>query len=87
MTAKPWDETTHEYHLTPSGWVEGTSFYFGELHRRVERPADAVESWVRHMVQRHGFAEEKVEWRRRWRRESVSDDEVQALLRKFPRPK
>jgi hypothetical protein len=43
MSADNW---LQEYHLTPRGWIEGTSTTFGHTASRVERPSDVVETWT-----------------------------------------
>jgi hypothetical protein len=36
----PFDKTENEYHLTPSGWIDGSSNIYGVPERVVERPKD-----------------------------------------------
>ena len=45
------DDWLQEYHLTPHGWIEGTSTSFGHRGKNVERPNEAVETWTEHLTQ------------------------------------
>lgn len=80
------DSTDDEYHLTPHGWVEGTSYCYGVTEKVIHRPEDCVETWVREMRQSSGFAKEHVVWQRVWVSPNVSESERVALGKKFPRP-
>lgn len=80
------DSTDDEYHLTPSGWVEGTHYCYGEADKIIGRPVDTVETWVRKMTQSISFAPERITWNRIWISPDYSESERMALEKKYPRP-
>jgi hypothetical protein len=82
------DKTTHEWHLTPKGWVEGTfSIYdVAQAPGIVEPPSDRVETWVRNMTQSSSFSKEYVTWECVWHSPNYSREEREKLGKKYPRP-
>jgi hypothetical protein len=80
------DKTENEYHLTPSGWIDGTSRIYGSPERVVERPKDCVETWVRIMEQGQAFSKENVVWKRIWIAPDYPQSKREALEKKYPRP-
>src|ERR1700690_3365779 len=79
-----YDRYSIEMHLTPGGWVEGTASY-GD--RPIERPADAVETWLKKVEQSSGFDTEVIDWSLPWKSEAVKAEELSALQTKFPHPR
>lgn len=80
------DSTDDEYHLTPNGWVAGTHYYYQEADKILERPKDAVKTIVRSMRQSISFAPEHVTWKCIWKSPNISESEIAALEKKYPRP-
>jgi hypothetical protein len=78
-----YDRYTLEMHLTPSGWVEGTASY-GD--KPIDRPADAVETWLKKVEQSSGFDTEDIDWCLVWKTEVVKAEELTALSTRFPHP-
>jgi len=81
------DDLKTERHLTPSGWVAGTSRFFGTVQGdEVERPSDAVATFIDQIYQRSEWsAEERRHWLE-WKAPDVSAEVYEALLDKFPAP-
>lgn len=84
MTA---DKPSQEFHLTRTGWVSGTS-RVGDtvVGREMERPADAVETWIEEMVIAYLQCADVYAWRLIWFDESISLTERKDLRRLFPKP-
>ena len=80
------DQTTDYYHLTPNGWVKGTSKIYRNVHSEVEPPEDRIETLERYMTQSHAFASEQVTWSRVWKDESYTEDQLLEIRNKFPYP-
>ena len=54
------DDHRVEYHLTPTGWVKGTSRTFGRINGEERpRPVDAVETWEEHIFQRSTWSRDE----------------------------
>src|SRR5258708_1608468 len=79
-----YDRYTIEMHLTLGGWVEGTASY-GD--KPIDRPADAVETWLKKVEQSSGFETEDIDWSLVWKSETVNAEELTALKTKFPHPR
>lgn len=81
------DKTSHEYHLTPSGWVSGSRRYFDKVEgREVPRPSDAIETWVNEMRQSSMWSPEEYSAHMIWHDETVPEAEREALRSRFKRP-
>ena len=80
-----YDHKEDEYNLTRSGWVHGSSKYFGEDDAK-QRPDDTVETWMRFMEQSLGWSEEHVSWSLSWYDSTVSEEERTALRKTFEDP-
>ena len=81
------DDLRTEYHLTPAGWVQGTSRYFGNVSgNEVDRPKGAVETWETHLYQRSMWSREKTTVSMLWHDASVPEAKREALRAKFVRP-
>jgi len=81
------DETTHEWHLTPRGWIKGTFRYYDNVQEPgiIEPPSDRVETWVREMVQSSGYSKEDINWKRVWESPKYTEEELQKLRKKYPK--
>ena len=81
------DQWTEEQHLTPDGWVKGTSTHFGKVTSgEVTRPADAVETWKEDAYQKSGWGREEASHRCIWYDSSKSEAERDRLRALFPSP-
>lgn len=79
------DDVTFEFHLTPMGWVDGTTRSYGR-GTASPRPADAVETWEEHQTQSSVFAPTYCSRRCVWADEAVPQAERDALRSRFPSP-
>ena len=78
------DSTDDEMHLTPKGWVRGTSYIYRDTDEIIVRPSDAVETWVRHMRQSYSMAPEHVSWERTWVSSKYTEAERLTIEKKYP---
>ncbi len=67
-----------EWHLTPGGWVRGSTRVQGRGNAWADEPADRVVSYVYKEVQSGGAAEATVTSEESWRSKTATD--VDALL-------
>jgi hypothetical protein len=81
------DRYSIEYHLTPRGWIAGTSTHFGIADNVVAPPSDRVETWLKYAEQRPGWPSEDVSWSRVWRDPTKSDQDKKALRARFAAPR
>lgn len=80
-----YDRYEVEYHLTPAGWVAGTTSDMGR-EEKVDPPSDRVETWLYRMKQSSGWSPEDRDWRLIWTHPTMSSDARIALRRSFPPP-
>lgn len=79
------DRWSLEYHLTPRGWVVGTSTFFDKVEEPVTpRPDDAVETWLETGYQRSAFSREENTFSRTWVNPAASEDVIRALHERYP---
>jgi hypothetical protein len=45
------DDLETEYHLTPTGWVTGTSYFFGKTKEEIAPPSDRLVTMVERIYQ------------------------------------
>src|ERR1700721_4474825 len=64
-----------DYHLTPHGWIEGSST-FGIVNHESPPPSDRIETWSRTAEQSSGWSSEVVSWSRIWRDPATTDEEI-----------
>ena len=83
------DNLLTEYHLTPTGWVQGTERFFRRVSQdgEVKRPKDAVETWERHIYQRSMWSRESYSVNRVWHDESVPEPDRKELRSRLGMPK
>lgn len=80
------DNYEDEYHLTPRGWEEGDSYYYGKAQKNIAPPKDRVLTVVDHSEQSSRFAPSVSSWVEKWRSSDAA--KVAELISKFgPRPK
>lgn len=78
---------SQELHLTPRGWVSGTSKDQGEVRGKVvDRPADAIETWMEEMVIAYPQCADVYAWTLIWFDPSVSVAERREVRQRFPKP-
>ncbi len=78
------DDMETEYHLTPSGWVQGTYYFFGKTQKEIAPPADRVLTIVERVYQRSQWSAEERSVTEKWRSPKVTDEEIKELRRRFP---
>jgi hypothetical protein len=83
MSYDNWDQ---EWHLTPQGWIRGSSTYFGRVDSEVPRPADAIETWEQHCDQASGWSREYKTNKQVWHNPDTSEADRDVLRAKFPKP-
>ena len=80
------DDLRCEFHLTPRGWVAGTRSFFDKVQGgALQRPDDAVATYLLHITQKSAFSRENRIWKEVWRREG-SDTEIEVCLQKWDQP-
>jgi hypothetical protein len=80
------DDFAREFHLTPSGWISGTTRFYGHIQTKVAPPKDRIQTWNRHARQSSPFSQDEVEWSMLWSDEKTSSASLARLLKKYPRP-
>ena len=81
------DKPSQEFHLTPEGWVSGTSWNSETIEgKTVDRPADAIETWLEEMVQSHLFCSDIYSWTLIWFDPSITDSERRKVRKQFLKP-
>lgn len=82
------DHYQTEHHLTRSGWIEGTTRFFGRVQGpEVARPEGAVATFECEVYQRSRWSGEERTWKKLWQSPQVKDEEMECLLKQFPRQK
>lgn len=79
------DDITFEFHLTPEGWVNGTSLSYGHGAAK-PRPTEAVETWLEHQTQSSVFSPTYCTHKCIWVDETVPQGKRDALRSRFPSP-
>jgi len=81
------DDCRTEYHLTPNGWVIGTSYFFSNVDgKEIAPPEDRVLTVVGRIYQRSGWSPEERSLREQWRSPNISASDLARLTEKFPCP-
>lgn len=81
-----YDSFAIEYHLTPTGWYRGSEWEFSKKDKDIPPPADRVLTLMLTVRQASGWSKEDVNWSETWRCPSVTEDELEALKKRFPCP-
>ena len=81
------DDLETEYHLTHSGWQQGTVFFFRHTKQLISPPVDRVLTLVHRLYQRSGWSPEEISVREIWRSPEVTDDDLLNLRKRFPFPR
>lgn len=75
------------HHLTPRGWIEGSTDSMWTAHNRtVEPPSDRVETWKYKVYQSSAYSPEQRTWSRVWVSPNVTEEETKALHSRYPDP-
>jgi len=81
------DKPSQEFHLTPMGWVSGTSREFGTVRGDpVERPPDTIETWLEELVIPYLYCADVYSWTMIWQDASLSEPERKKVRNQFPKP-
>jgi len=80
MAFVDWEQ---EYHLTPEGWVSGSSYVLGEATAEVEPPDDRVLTMVERSRSVPGPSGEESDWRYDWKSPEINPDVLHKLLAIF----
>ena len=72
-----------EFHLTPRGWIEGSSWYSGNIQKEVEPPQDRVLTVRKYTDQIGGWSPENVRYNVQWLKEAL-EKEIEELEKKYP---
>jgi hypothetical protein len=81
-----YDSSYHEFHLTSSGWIRGTSYFSDEMPKEIIPPEGRIETWARTMRQQSGWSKENVYWKCIWKSSNHSDEERKTVRDNFPKP-
>ncbi len=81
------DKPSQEFHLTPKGWISGTSWNFKTIQGEpIDRPVNSIETWLEEMVQPNLFCSDIYSWTLIWFDRSMTDSERRKVRKKFPKP-
>lgn len=81
------DKPSQEFHVTPRGWISGTCREFGVVcGQPVDRPADAVETWLEEMVIPYPQCADVYSWRMIWYDPTLTETERMQIRKQFPKP-
>jgi hypothetical protein len=78
--------TETEYHLTPQGWLKGSSWVWGAKIEDVPVPSVRVESWIEEIDGPSDRALPTVSWRRFWESDSITQQAKLELRQRFSLP-
>lgn len=81
------DRLETEWHLTPNGWMHGTTRFFGHIQgEAVEPPPDRVLTVVHEIYQRSEWSSEERSVHEIWRSPSADSAMIGELRRQFSAP-
>jgi hypothetical protein len=72
-----------EYHLTPDGWLPGSSYVLGEIAAEIEPPNDRVLTMVEENRPVSGPSGERSNWRYDWKAPEINAEALYRLLAIF----
>ncbi len=78
-----YDRYEREYHLTPSGWMLGTFYFYGHTEKLIPPPSDRLLTIVKEVEQSSGYSPEDISWRQEWRSPDATDAQIAQLQKKF----
>jgi hypothetical protein len=78
-----YDDYEVEYHLTPSGWMVGTSYFYGKAQQEVQPPSDRALTVIRQVAQASGWSREEVSWSTKWESPDTPPDVLKSLIAKY----
>lgn len=81
------DNLKHEWHLTSEGWISGSLMFFDNLQgKKIERPINAIETWIDQTYQKSNYSSEEQNWYIMWKNESIPEKTRDLIRAKFPKP-
>lgn len=78
-----YDRYEREYHLTPTGWVLGTFYFYSHAEESIAPPSDRVLTIIKEVKQSSGYSPEGISWREEWRSPDATDTRIKQLQGKF----
>ena len=75
-----------EYHLTLTGWVKGSEWESSNKVTDITPPEDRVLTLMLSVRQSSGWSREDGRWSEAWRSLSVTEEQLETLKKRFPRP-
>src|SRR5690606_10701920 len=81
------DNLTTEWHLTPTGWVRGTTRFFSAVQgEEISAPTNRVLTVETLIYQRSGWSAEERSVSDIWKSKTVSAEQIEDLRQKYPLP-
>ena len=81
------EKPSQEFHLTSRGWITGTLREYGDVQGKpVDRPEDAIETWLEEMVLSYPQCADVYSWRMIWSNPSLTMAERGKVRRQFEKP-
>lgn len=77
------DDYSVEYHLTPSGWKIGTTYFYGKPQKEIQPPSDRLLTVVQDTVQTSRWSPEEVSWRTAWTAPNTAPEKLKELFSKY----
>ena len=77
---------TVEYHLTRTGWVAGSTWFYGNLQSDVPAPPDRIETWRMRETQASEGSRLQCEWWHIWESPAHRPEDRQRLRDSLPPP-
>jgi hypothetical protein len=77
------DDYSVEYHLTPSGWKTGASYFYGKPQKEIQPPSDRLLTVVQDAVQTSRWSTEEVSWRTEWTAPDTPPEVLKKLFAEY----
>ena len=74
------------YHLTPTGWVAGSTWFYDKLQSDVPAPPGRIETWRVHETQASEWSPSHYEWWCVWESPDHTPEDRERLRGRFPPP-